>query len=147
VSHNNAVDGVFNWQNDSRRHHFNQTTTYHNGEFGLDHGAYLNTYQFNGLTSVGNGEGGINLRAATRANGPPLSFTDVLVDGEGISEYGIIADDHTLPPENGPTRLREALLRGAREADLRMAPADEPYSLAATASGLGRWSVEGGETG
>jgi hypothetical protein len=40
--------------------------------------------------------------------------------------------------------MRAALLRGARGADLRMAPADQPYSLAVTGSGLGRWSVTGG---
>jgi hypothetical protein len=73
VSHNNAVDGVFNWQNDSRRHDFNQTTLYHNGGFGLDHGAYLNQYRFNGSHRLGQrGRGDQPSRRLPRLESAPL---------------------------------------------------------------------------
>ena len=56
VSHNNALHGAFNWQNDSRKHDIENSVFYHNGEYGIDHGAYLNTYRFKGVTLYGNGE-------------------------------------------------------------------------------------------
>jgi hypothetical protein len=142
VSHNNAFQGSFNWQNDSLKHDVNDSVFYYNGEYGIDHGAYVNTYRFKGVTLYGNGQGGLNLRAGSRG-GRGLSFDDLLFDGAGISEHGIVAADHTLPAE-GATRFSRTELRGSTGAEVQMSPAEVPYAIDFTDSNVGSYAVSGG---
>ena len=143
VAHNNAVNGAFNWQNDSRKHDINDSVFYYNGQYGIDHGAYLNTYHFKGVTLYGNGEAGLNLRAGSRG-GRGLSFDDLLLDGAGISEHGIVADDHTLPSEGDATRFSRTELRGSTGAEVEMSPAEVPYAIDFTDSNVASYAVSGG---
>ena len=143
VAHNNAVNGAFNWQNDSRKHDINDSFFYYNGQYGIDHGAYLNTYHFKGVTLYGNGEAGLNLRAGSRGD-RGLSFDDVLFDGAGISEHGIVADDHTLPSEGDATRFSRTELRGSTGAEVEMSPAQVPYAIDFTDSNVASYAVSGG---
>jgi hypothetical protein len=143
VAHNNAVNGAFNWQNDSRQHDINDSFFYYNGQYGIDHGAYLNTYHFKGVTLYGNGEAGLNLRAGSRGD-RGLSFDDVLFDGAGISEHGILADDHTLPSEGDATRFSRTELRGSTGAEVEMSPAQVPYAIDFTDSNVASYAVSGG---
>jgi hypothetical protein len=143
VSHNNALHGAFNWQNDSRKHDIKDSVFYYNGEYGIDHGAYLNTYHFSGVTLYGNGEAGLNLRAGSRG-GRGLRFDDLLFDGAGISKHGIVADDHTLPSEGDATTFSRTELRGSTGAEVAMSPAQVPYAIDFTDSNVGSYDVSGG---
>jgi hypothetical protein len=143
VSHNNALHGAFNWQNDSRKHDIKDSAFYYNGEYGIDHGAYLNTYLFSGVTLYGNGQAGLNLRAGSRG-GRGLRFDDLLFDGAGISEHGIVADDHTLPSEGDATTFRRTELRGSTGAEVSMRPAQVPYAIDFTDSNVASYAVSGG---
>jgi hypothetical protein len=143
VAHNNALHGAFNWQNDSRKHDIKDSVFYHNGEYGIDHGAYLNTYHFGGVTLYGNGQAGLNLRAGSRG-GRGLRFDDLLFDGAGISEHGIVADDHTLPSEGEATTFTRTELRGSTGAEVAMSPAQVPYAIDFTDSNVGSYDVSGG---
>ena len=126
VSHNNALHGAFNWQNDSRKHDIKDSVFYYNGEYGIDHGAYLNTYLFKGVTLYGNGEAGLNLRAGSRGD-RGLRFDDLLIDGAGISEHAIVADDHVLPSEGDATRFSRTELRGSTGAAVAMGEAPSTW--------------------
>jgi G8 domain len=143
VSHNNALHGAFNWQNDSRRHDIKDSVFYYNGEYGIDHGAYLNTYHFSGVTLYGNGEAGLNLRAGSRG-GRGLRFDDLLFDGAGISQHGIVADDHTLASEGDATVFSRTELRGSTGPEVAMSPAQVPYGIDFTDSNVGSYAVSGG---
>ncbi len=142
VSHNNALHGAFNWQNDSRKHDIKDSVFYYNGEYGIDHGAYLNTYHFSGVTLYGNGQAGLNLRAGSRG-GRGLRFDDLLFDGAGISEHGIVAADHTLPAEGDATTFSRTELRGSTGAEVAMSPAEVPYAIDFTDSNVGSYAVSG----
>jgi hypothetical protein len=143
VAHNNALHGAFNWQNDSRKHDIKDSVFYYNGEYGIDHGAYLNTYHFKGVTLYGNGQAGLNLRAGSRG-GRGLSFDDLLFDGAGVSEHGIVADDHTLPSEGDATKFSRTELRGSTGAEVEMSPAEVPYAIDFTDSNVASYDVSGG---
>jgi hypothetical protein len=143
VSHNNALHGAFNWQNDSRKHDIKDSVFYHNGEYGIDHGAYLNTYLFKGVTLYGNGEAGLNLRAGSRGD-RGLRFDDLLIDGAGISEHDILSDDHTLPSEGDATQFSRTELRGSTGAAVAMGEAEVPYAIDFTDSNVPSYDVEGG---
>jgi G8 domain-containing protein len=145
VGHNNLLNGAFSWQNDSLPHDVVNSVFYHNGEYGIDHGAYLNTYHFSGVTLYGNGQAGLNLRAGSResSGGRGLHFDDLLFDGAGISEHGIVADEHTLPPEDGATTFSRTELRGSTGAEVAMGPADVPYAIDLTDSNVGSYAVSG----
>jgi len=144
VSHNNALHGSFNWQNDSREHDVEDSVFYYNGEYGIDHGAYLNTYLFKGVTLYGNGEAGLNLRAGSRDGDRGLRFDDLLIDGGGISEHAVLADDHTLPAENGATQFSRSELRGSTGAAVAMGEAEVAYAIEFTDSNVPSYDVEGG---
>jgi hypothetical protein len=59
VAHNNRVNGIFTWQNTADpRHLIGESVMYHNGFSGIEHGAYVNLYQYRGLTLHGNGTTG-----------------------------------------------------------------------------------------
>lgn len=56
VAHNNKADGVFVWQNTGTGPHLvDGLTAYRNGDAGIDHGAYLNAYQYRATLLEGNG--------------------------------------------------------------------------------------------
>ncbi|HEX2374394.1 MAG TPA: G8 domain-containing protein, partial [Actinomycetota bacterium] len=143
VSHNNLVDGIFVWQNNGQAHDIQDTTLYHNGEYGIDQGAYVNAYHYRAVTLYGNGEAGLNLRAGS-GGGRGLRFDDLLVDGAGISEHGILADDHTLDTDGGPTQFSATELRGSTGAAVAMGPAEVPYAIDFTDSNVPTYEVEGG---
>ena len=142
VSHNNLVDGIFVWQNNGQAHDIQDSVLYHNGEYGVDHGAYLNTYHYRAVTLYGNGEAGVNLRAGS-AGGRGLRFDDLLIDGAGISEHGIVADDHILPPEHGATQFSRTELRGSTGAAVAMGPAEVPYAIDFTNCNVPSYQVAG----
>lgn len=92
MAHNNRADGMFVWQNDQRAHVIDGFVAYHNGGEGVEHGAYLNTYQYKDLFLYGNGGAAIahhsaaagRIRGDDRADGYTQSF--VGLEGGGVLE-------------------------------------------------------------
>ncbi len=112
VAHNNAVDGIFTWQNNRNAHVIDSFVAYYNGGYGIDHGAYRNAYRYQRCVLYGNLKGGIGLRAVNAGfEGRPLRVTNVLIDGSGFSPAGIECRDHTLGPD-GPMLVDHCTFRG-----------------------------------
>ncbi|MGI9611742.1 MAG: hypothetical protein ACR2QO_02445 [Acidimicrobiales bacterium] len=87
TSHNNRADGIYAWQNNSDRHVIDGFVGYHNGESGIEHGAYRNAYEYRNIQLFGNREGAILQHSASsgrpvRSDGYTLSFEGVSTDGE-----------------------------------------------------------------
>ena len=81
IAHNNKVDGIFVWQNDSMPHIIDEFVAYRNGAFGIDHGAYRNSYQYLDVSLFDNNDGGLQLHALPqsskhRSDGYTLAFED-----------------------------------------------------------------------
>ncbi|MDC8013593.1 Ig-like domain-containing protein [Tahibacter soli] len=123
VAHNNAVNGVFIWQNDNERHLLANFDAYHNGRYGLRHGAYVNIYHYINGTLYGNGDGALYLQAVSA--GPLASrFDRMTFDGGDIVDYLIVSDDHTSDGTVEPTVFRDVVLRRARVAAVHIGLSD-----------------------
>lgn len=90
------------------------TTAYHN-EFGIDHGAYKNSWRYDGFTLYGNVGAGINLRAVSNADG--VIFANGLVDQAAMAPYGAVNARHFQATEY-PTRFESCTFRGHTKAAL-----------------------------
>lgn len=88
VGHNNEESGIFVWQNVTRPHKVEDTLLYRNGEHGINHGAYVNTYTYERVRSIDNEQGGhIN---ATGRDGVPLRFVEVEANTVWIIDHHAI---------------------------------------------------------
>jgi Bacterial Ig domain/G8 domain len=101
LSHNNHDDGLFSWQNTGTLHDVTNFVSYHNGEYGIEHGAYVNSYRYANAALFGNGKAGINTKAKPQ-DMRPLSFENILVDGGGISPAGLVSFDHVAADDLRP---------------------------------------------
>lgn len=63
TAHNNKVDGIFVWQNDSNPHVVDGFVGYRNGGTQIDHGAYDNNYDFVNMVLMGGTQGSFRLHA------------------------------------------------------------------------------------
>lgn len=109
VAHNNAVNGIFVWQNDGNDHLVEDFVGYHNGAFGVDHGAYGNNYTYDGLVLFGNGEAGIRSKAA--ATDRPQTWRNVDTDSILIADRALDASTPTVFEDvtlRGPVLVDEA---------------------------------------
>jgi len=137
VAHNNKVDGIFTWQNDGLDHRISEFTAYHNGQYGIDQGAYQNGYRYDHSTLYGNGAGAIRSRAASwydegDAAWARLRFDNLVLDGGGVSDYLLVSDDHvSAAAMETPTLVSNTVLRGFRKAAVVMRPDEhnEPYAF------------------
>jgi hypothetical protein len=90
VAHNNAMNGLFGWQNTGAPGHLiERSVAYHNGSDGIVHGAYKNAYVYQDLDLHGNGRSGIELHAQGA-----LQFRNVRIDGAGRSAFGLVTSRH-----------------------------------------------------
>lgn len=103
IAHNNRTNGIFVWQNNSNPHKVANFVAYHNGESGIEHGAYLNGYQYSGITLFGNGKA-----ALTQHSGSVRSGGGSRSDG-----YGLVFENIS---GNGVLRLEMQNLRSSRPA-------------------------------
>ncbi len=94
VAHNNLRDGVFVWLNSRHHHVVTGFTGYHNGGWGIEHGAYLNDFDYTGSVLYGNGAGGVSLHALGREQG--TLFDGLLIDAAGRSDYAVSTERHQL---------------------------------------------------
>ena len=114
VAHNNKVNGIFVWQNNSGESVIDRFVAYHNGKAGIEHGAYKNVYQYRDSILYGNKRAGAMV-AAVSGEVQPLAFVNVLFDGAGLSEYGIWFSDHNADPSR-PTQVTDCTFRGNKKA-------------------------------
>lgn len=113
-THNNKLDGIFDWQNTSSVHVLAGFSSYHNGDAGVDHGAYNNRYQFQNATLYGNLRTALELRAVSQRNaGPQLRFDRVVFDGAGISPVLVRSFDHRFDGTQFPTVFSNSTFQGA----------------------------------
>lgn len=93
IAHNNAVAGIFVWQNVREPHRIRRFTAFNNGAAGIIHGAYVNSYHYKDL-DLRDQTNAIELHAAGRddPNGHPQSWIDV----QGGSLQVV---EHSLPGE------------------------------------------------
>lgn len=117
ISHNNKVDGIFTWQNNNDAHHVRDFAVYHNGEYGIDHGAYVNAYEYSGGYVYGNKKGGIKLPAVAGLNreiNQPLRFENIIIDGANISQHAVFFSEHALATSR-PTSFKNVAMRNIVE--------------------------------
>jgi len=115
VSHNNKRHGWFTWQNTGNVHRVGSgSVLYHNGGFGLSHGAYINRYDYRDITMYGNGQGGVLLHAVSPVV-PPLRFENIHIDQAGLTDYAVQNTRHVLSP-GAPTLFLRGTFRGYRKA-------------------------------
>lgn len=117
VAHNNQYDGIRTYQN-RETVVVSGFVAYYNGTFGIEHGSYFNSFLYRNSTLYGNGWAAIGLQAVSlaAAEGPRLTFDNMVLDGAGISQYLIVDRDHTDKlPEPAPTLISNSILRGYTE--------------------------------
>ncbi len=79
VAHNNVFDGLFVWQNTGAFHVIESFTAYRNGQAGIDHGAYANSYTYRN-SAVVESEHGLLVHANSNAS-PQLVFSGIGIAG------------------------------------------------------------------
>lgn len=119
LAHNCRKNGIFVWQNVEERHLIENFVAYHNGGFGISHGAYTNRYHYDGGILYGNAGGGIKLTALSRSEGEALRFSGLLIDSAGLSEFGAVAPSHVVDGK-GPTEIVDCSFRGHTSAALAL---------------------------
>jgi hypothetical protein len=109
VAHNNAC-GLRVWQNSTRNHVIEDFVAYHNG-LGIFHGAYANSYTYNGITMYGNG---IQIKAAS-VNSNRVRFENVTIDGANLINHGIEIIHSPLAGER-PLHIRNVTISNCKVA-------------------------------
>lgn len=101
VAHNNRYDGLFVWQNNDNAHVVENFLTYHNGDVGVEHGAYANVYHYRDALSTDNPVG---IRVHALSRGEPLQRWENLTIR---AQTPVEIDKHTTEREQiNFTRLR-----------------------------------------
>jgi hypothetical protein len=112
LAHNNAQNGIFVWLNAQHHHSVGQFVAYHNGGWGIEHGAYLNDFDYTASVLYGNGAGGMVVHALGRDAGTVID--GLLIDGAGRSDFAIATAKHQLAGEN--VTVSRCRLTGYRKA-------------------------------
>lgn len=112
LAHNNLQDGIFVWLNTSRHHVISEFVAYHNGGWGIEHGAYLNDFTYRGSVLHGNAGGGIAVHSLGRGRG--TLFDGILVDAAGLSDFAVATAKHQLAGD--PVTLSRCHFTGYRRA-------------------------------
>ena len=93
IAHNNKAHGIFTWQNDNSVHPVKNFVAYGNGDSGIDHGAYVNRYHYEGMTLTDNGSFCIQSHALGKGD-ESIIFEDI------TATEPLMIGRHTL--EGGP---------------------------------------------
>lgn len=109
IAHNNKVSGIFVWQNDDNDHVVEDFVAYRNGSFGVDHGAYVNNYAYDGLVLFDNDGAGIRSKAAS---------TDESQTWRNIDTDSILIADRALDSDT-PVVIEDVTVRGEVVVDER----------------------------
>jgi hypothetical protein len=124
VSHNNHDNGLFVWQNTDTLHDVSNFVSYHNGSYGIEHGAYINSYRYANATLYGNGKAGINTKAKPKPM-RPLSFENLIVDGGGSTPHGLVSFDHVAEDDPLPTLFFCTVFKGQTGAAVGLSTGSE----------------------
>lgn len=122
VAHNNRVNGIFTWQNTDRSHLIQHFVGYHNGQAGIEHGAYLNAYRYEDSVLYGNGDASVLMHALS-AEERSLTLDNLWCDGAGVAAFGIQLVRHTLDSSR-PMIVSRCLIRNHRVAALGLDATD-----------------------
>jgi hypothetical protein len=97
LAHNNVAAGIFVWQNVEAPHLIRRFTAYNNGEAGVIHGAYSNSYHYRDLDLTGQ-EIAVRLSASGRPDrsGRPQSWVDVRGGRLIIESHGLASQAPAL---------------------------------------------------
>ena len=114
MAHNSQL-GIRVWQNNTLNHVLEDFTAYHN-IMGISHGAYANSFKYDGGELYANLTGVKIEAASTDTN--RVRLENMLIDGAGIAEYNI---DVISSPLDGayPLFFRNLTLRGHTKAGIR----------------------------
>ena len=124
VSHNNHDDGLFAWQNTDTLHDVSNFVSYRNGSYGIEHGAYINSYRYANAALYGNGKAGINTKAKPKPM-RPLSFENLVVDGGGTSPNGLVSFDHVAEDDPLPSLFLCTVFKGQTGAAVGLSTGSE----------------------
>ncbi|MEV8097078.1 hypothetical protein [Kitasatospora sp. NPDC085879] len=128
LAHNNLQNGIFVWLNARHHHTLERFVAYHNGGWGVEHGAYLNDFDYNGGVLYGNGAGGVAVHALGREKG--TVFDGLLIDAAGQSDYAVATAKHQLA--GGTVTISRSRMTGYRKAGVafRATPDGQPDDIA-----------------
>ncbi|WP_033821380.1 G8 domain-containing protein, partial [Kitasatospora sp. MBT63] len=112
LAHNNLENGIFVWLNAQHHHTVGQFVAYHNGGWGIEHGAYLNDFDYTSSVLYGNAAGGIAVHALGRDKG--TVFDGLLIDAAGQSDYAVSTLKHQLA--GVPVTISRCRMTGYRKA-------------------------------
>ena len=104
VAHNNRVHGIFTWQNTVHRHIVEDFACYHNGGWGIDHGAYGTRYLYTDGLVAGNADGGVQIHSSSHGD-PVQEFRNLDVRDTPI---GFWTRRHNLPGGSVDTLITDA---------------------------------------
>jgi hypothetical protein len=99
VGHNNAVNGIFTWQNTSKKHDITGFAAYRNGNAGIEHGAYVNPYRYSDALLVENRWAGVIVHSMSPNPPQPRhqTFDRVTIEGRGVTRYGFLVGESPTP--------------------------------------------------
>lgn len=103
LSHNNEANGFWVWQN-QRASTVADFVVYHNGLYGISHGAYNNSFIYRNGTVYGSGEASIRFSA----NG--ATYENLTIDGGGVTEVGILTGRHPAQPKSNTLFLNSPIV-------------------------------------
>jgi hypothetical protein len=116
VAHNNFVNGIFTWQNTSKLHVVSTFVGYHNGRFGILHGAYQNGYRYEDSILYANGEGPLAVAAVSTAV-RVLTFSNLYCDAGGLAQHAVVGGSEVLQvPPLAATRFTNCTFKGYTKA-------------------------------
>lgn len=118
----NCDCGIRVWQNSTRNHVVEDFFAYHN-KLGLFHGAYANSYTYNGGIFYGNG---LQIKAAS-VNTNRVRLENFLVDGANLIDNGIEIIHSPLPGDK-PVFIRNVTVRNCKSAAVLDAAEPEVHS-------------------
>ncbi|MGI8517442.1 MAG: right-handed parallel beta-helix repeat-containing protein [Acidimicrobiia bacterium] len=103
ISHNNEANGFWVWQNQigSTVEDF---VVYHNGLYGISHGAYNNSFVYRNGIIYG------NLEASIRFSANGATYENLTIDGAGITEVGILTGRHPAQPDSNTLFLNSPIV-------------------------------------
>jgi hypothetical protein len=113
VSHNNALFGLFIWQNSdgTSSSRIQRSSAYHNLT-GIHHGAYRNVYLFEDCWCYGNTRAGVLLAAQSLIT-DSSRYIRCTLDAAGLADHALLAGQHNFAG-GLPTVFEECRFRGAR---------------------------------
>ena len=123
VSHNNRWNGIYVWQNTpSLGHVITGFTGYRNGNVGIKHGAYGNSYLYQDSRLVENSSAEIEILALCRdrEGSTPPRFLRIDMD-HGGGDWCLLTTDHLIADPWLPVLLQDCHFGGYRRAGVNVA--------------------------